>query len=93
MGGMGSNNGYLDSVEYFHPDDGSWQTSAAKLPSPAMNLRATNIDDRILIFGGFGSERSSRSRNNNLSVCPSMSECSRALYLHLSGSESYQSEP
>ena len=59
---------FLDTVEYLHPDDGSWQTAAAKLPSRRERLKATNIDDRILIFGDFGSERSFRSQNICLSV-------------------------
>ena len=81
----------LDSVEYLHPEDGSWQTAAATLPTTAYRLRATNIDDRILIFGVFGSVRSSSSNlvHPAFRLCVSPAEVlSRSLNIHpsLSGS-------
>jgi len=42
----------LDSTETFTSDEDSWTTTGAKLPQPMSGLRAANIDDRILIFGG-----------------------------------------
>ena len=48
MGGMGS--GFLDSTETFDPMVGSWAASA-KLPQAIIGIRATNINDRVLIFG------------------------------------------
>ena len=41
---------YLDSTEIFDPSLGSWRAGAA-LPSPVWGLRATNIDNRVLLFG------------------------------------------
>ena len=41
---------YLDSSEIFDPDLRIWRAGAA-LPSPMTGLRATNIDDRVLILG------------------------------------------
>ena len=40
----------LDSTEIFDPSLGSWRAGAA-LPSPVWGLRATNIDNRVLLFG------------------------------------------
>lgn len=42
---------YTDSTEFFDPDLGFWSAGAA-LPSPRQFLRATSIDNRILLFGG-----------------------------------------
>ena len=44
---LGSN---IDSTEIFDPSLGSWRAGAT-LPSPMDSLRATNIDDRVLLFG------------------------------------------
>ena len=44
---------FLDSTEVFDPSVGSWATKA-KLPQPLEGLRATNINDRVLIFGIVG---------------------------------------
>ena len=44
---------YLDSTEVFDSSVGSWFVAEAKLPTPMCCLRATNIEDRILIFGRF----------------------------------------
>ena len=41
--------GYLDSTEIFDPNLGSW-SAGATLPSPD-SLRATNLDNRVLLFG------------------------------------------
>lgn len=41
----------LDSTEVFDPSVGSW-TLGAKLPWPVSGMRAININDRVLIFGG-----------------------------------------
>ena len=50
-GGYDGNDGsYLDSTEIFDPSLGSWRAGAA-LPSPVYGLRATNIDNRVLLFG------------------------------------------
>ena len=50
----GGNDGYfLDSTEVYDPSVGSWVTTGAKLPRPMADLRATNIDDKVLIFGRF----------------------------------------
>ena len=51
FGGNAPDLGHLDSVEKYDPIMGSWTTTAAKLPKPTEGLRATNIDDRVLIFG------------------------------------------
>ena len=40
----------LDSTEIFNPSVGSWSTGAA-LPIPMDGLGATNIDNRVLLFG------------------------------------------
>ena len=59
-GGSGSryfdfdiNTPLLDSTEVYYPGVGSWITIGAKLPTPMSDLRAVNIDDRVLIFGTF----------------------------------------
>ena len=41
----------LDSTEVYDPSVGSWVMAGAKLPGPMSDLRAVNIDDRVLIFG------------------------------------------
>ena len=41
---------FLDSTEIFDPSLGSWRAGAA-LPSPVYGLRATSIDNRVLLFG------------------------------------------
>ena len=48
-GGYGGGS-YLDSTEIYDPEVGSWRAGAA-LPSKRVNLRAVNIDGRILFFG------------------------------------------
>ena len=40
----------LDSTEIYDPDLGSWAPGAA-LSSPMIHLRATTIDNRVLLFG------------------------------------------
>ena len=40
----------LDSTEIFDPSLGSWRARAA-MPSPVYGLSATNIDNRVLLFG------------------------------------------
>merc|ERR1712137_143753 len=47
-----SGRSFLDSTEIYDPEVGSWRAGAA-LPSKRGNLRAVNIDGRILFFGGF----------------------------------------
>ena len=42
---------WYDSTEVLDISQGSWATSGAKLPQPMTDLRATNINDRVLIFG------------------------------------------
>ena len=42
-----------DTTEVFDSNLGSWAVSEAKLPHPMRGLRATNIDDRVLIFGKY----------------------------------------
>ena len=81
---------FLDSTEVFDPSLGSWVITA-KLPQPLEGLRATNINNRVLIFGIyrhhiFGSDRSSRCCN----VCLSdhlAQVCLEHLELHLSPSD------
>ncbi len=46
----GYDGSYLDSTEIFDPSLRSWRAGAA-LPSPMSGLRATNIDNRVLLFG------------------------------------------
>ena len=41
---------FLDSTEMFDPSLGSWAMKA-KLPQALEGLRATNINNRVLIFG------------------------------------------
>ena len=48
-GGYGSD--YLDSTELYDSVSGTWTTAGAKLPSPSYELRATNINNKVLIFG------------------------------------------
>ena len=43
----------LDSTEVYDPSVGSWVITGAKLLRPMSDLRAVNIDDRVLIFGRF----------------------------------------
>ena len=40
-----------DSTEIYNIGIGSWNIAEAKLPRPMDGLRATNIDDMVLIFG------------------------------------------
>ena len=42
--------GKLDSTEIFDPSLRSWRPGAA-LPSPVYGLKATNMDNRVLLFG------------------------------------------
>ena len=44
---------FLDSTEVYDPSVGSWVTTGAKLPRPMIDMRAVNIEDRVLIFGRF----------------------------------------
>ena len=44
---------WLASTEVFDSSVGSWSLAGAKLPRPMDGIRATNIDDRVLIFGRF----------------------------------------
>ena len=39
------------STETYDPMLGSWAASGASLPRPMSELRAANINDRVLIFG------------------------------------------
>merc|ERR1711971_1040605 len=48
-----SGSDFLDTTETLDTDASSWVTSGAKLPRPMYGLRAANIDDRVLIFGGY----------------------------------------
>ena len=43
----------LDSTELYDSVAGSWTTVGAKLPSPTRWLRATNINNKVLIFGNY----------------------------------------
>ena len=49
----GKTNAYdaLDTTETLASDASSWVTSTAKLPRPMEEMRAANIDDRVLFFG------------------------------------------
>ena len=49
-GGYGAGGSYLDSTEIYDPEVGSWRAGAA-LPSKRVDLRAVNIDGRVLFFG------------------------------------------
>ena len=53
IGGVDENWNTLESTEVYDPSVGSWVVAGAKLPRPMYGLRATNIDDRVLIFGIF----------------------------------------
>ena len=48
----------LDSSELYDSVTDTWTTAAAKLPRQLQSLRATNINNKLLIFGtwtlGFG---------------------------------------
>ena len=46
----GLNESRLDSTEIYDPELASWRAGAA-LPSPVYSLVATNIDNRVLLFG------------------------------------------
>ena len=48
--GGSTDTGDTDSTEIFDPSLGSWR-AGAPLPSVMFGLRATNIDNRILLFG------------------------------------------
>merc|ERR1719468_582757 len=50
---------HSDTTETFDPLVGSWVASGAKLPRPMYYLRAVNINDRLLIFGGTDKDRNS----------------------------------
>ena len=41
----------LDSTELYDSSVGKWAMAGAKLKNRMAGMRATNIDDRILIFG------------------------------------------
>ena len=41
----------MDSTELYEPASGLWRIIEAKLPSPTDGLRATNVDNRVLIMG------------------------------------------
>ena len=45
--------GYLDSAELYNSTVGSWAMAGARLPNAMDGLKATNIDDKVLIFGIF----------------------------------------
>ena len=49
-GGGLPDTGILDSTEIFDTDLGSWKAGAA-LPNIKQHLRATTIDNRVLLFG------------------------------------------
>ena len=52
--GRGGNNGNgLDSTEIFSYRDNVWNTIAEKLPDRIRGVRATTINNRILIFGNY----------------------------------------
>ena len=40
-----------DSIETYDHSAGSWVITQAKLPTTMAFLRATNIDNRVLVFG------------------------------------------
>jgi len=44
---------YTGTTEVYDSNLSSWAISGAKLPRPMDGLRATNIDGRVLIFGGY----------------------------------------
>ena len=43
--------GYLDSTEIFDPNLGSWKAGSALPNRFVMTMRATTIDNRVLLFG------------------------------------------
>ena len=47
---LGYYNYILSTTEIFDPDIGHWRARQA-LPDPMRNMRATNIDNKVLIFG------------------------------------------
>ena len=49
-GGFAGSDWWMDTTEIFDPDHESWRSGAA-LPSPRTYLRATTIDNRVLVFG------------------------------------------
>ena len=51
MTGGSGDSGALDSTELYDSVAGTWTTAGAKLPSPSHGLRATNINNKVLIFG------------------------------------------
>ena len=53
IGGTGGQSNIIDfdTSEVYDSDLGRWATSEAKLPQPTTDLRATNLDGRVLIFG------------------------------------------
>ena len=50
-GGLDTSRNMLDSTETY--DGNGWVTSEAKLPRPMDEMRAANIDGRVLIFGNY----------------------------------------
>ena len=48
-GGLDGSSPYLDSTELYQ--DNVWRTVAGKLPVPLASLRATTINNRVLVFG------------------------------------------
>ena len=42
----------MDSTELYEPASGLWRIIEAKLPSPTDGLKATTVDNRVLIMGG-----------------------------------------
>ena len=59
---------FLDSTEVFDPSLGSWVITA-KLPQPLEGLRATSINNRVLIFG---TEDLTGAQDVAMSVCPTI---------------------
>lgn len=52
MGGAVHRDGSKDnSIEVFYVNVGIWKMAEATLPRPMLGLKASNIDDSILIFG------------------------------------------
>ena len=50
-GGHDWGHNYFDSTEVYNPSVGSWTVKKARLPRRMVELRATNIGDKVLIFG------------------------------------------
>ena len=48
-GGYTGSNILLDSTEVYQ--DNEWRTVAGKMPMPLASLRATTINNRVLVFG------------------------------------------